>query len=235
MSKFTFDEQTLKVLANFSSINPSMLIEPERVSVMNVSKSVVGTFKFDTAYKFESFGLYDTADFLSVLSAMKKSQNMSIEDKDKFLLITSDNDRLTYYTTAKDMVTKVPSIDALFKDSNFEMEFSLPNDRLAIIKQMSSILKSKYIFFETDGKRVRVTVGDELESSTNNFEVFIETGIDINQLSEPVKLPIVDFKILTGDYTVKIAKKVVKGKSKFFSQWKNLNGVEYLISTEVSK
>lgn len=235
MSKFNFDEQTLKILGNFSTINPSMLVEPDRLSVMNLSKSVVGMYKFDKPYSFDSFGLYDTADFLSVLSAMKKSQNMNIEDKDKYLLITSDNDRLTYYTTAKDMILKVPDIDVLFKDANFEMEFSLPNDRLAIIKQMASILKSKFLFFETDNKRIRITVGDELESSSNNFEVFIETGIVKNELSESVKLPLADFKIINGDYTIKIANKIVKGKSKFFSQWKNLNGVDYLVATESSK
>ena len=235
MSKFTFDEQTLKVLSNFSTINPSMTIEPDCVSVMNLSKSIVGTYKFNTPYTFDSFGLYDTGDFLSVLSAMKKSQNMSIEDKGKYLSITSDNDRLTYYTTSKDMITKVPDIQVLFKDCTFEMEFSLPNDRLAIIKQMSSILKSKFLFFETDDKRIRITVGDELESSSNNFEVFIETGIVMNELSEPVKVSIADFKIINGDYTIKIARRTVKGKNKYFSEWKNLNGVDYLLSMEAIK
>lgn len=229
MTQFNFEETQLKVLANFATINPQMLIEPDKFSVISPSKSVLANYKFTTPFNFESFGLYNTSDFLSVLSAMKKAQ---IDVKDKLLYITSDSDKLTYYTSAKELVPKVPDTDSVFNSLIYDIDISLPADRLAIALKMSPLLKAEYMFFETDNKRVKITIGSELESSQNSFEILVEDGIKINQLSEPVRIALADFKVLPGEYKVGIAKKEVKGKFKYFSRWENLNGVTYFIATE---
>jgi hypothetical protein len=160
---------------------------------------------------------------------MKKAE---IEVEDKFLTITSDGDKLTYYTTAKNLVQEIPDVNALFNGATYQLDFQLPADRLAVMNKMVSILKSKYIFFESDGKLVRITIGDELESSSNNYELVIDDGIKVNCLTEPVKISIVDFKVLAGEYEIKIAKKEARGKTKYFSKWDNLNGATYLIGVE---
>lgn len=229
MSKFSFEESAIRVLANFASINPSMLVEPDKLTVMNIPKSIVASYPFEKPYDFDSFGLFDCADFLAVLSVMKKA---TIEVNDKCLTITADGDKLTYYTTAKNLIQEIPDVNVLFNGSTDQLDFALPADRLAVMNKMVSILKSKYIFFESDGKRVRITIGDELESSSNNYELLIEDGIKTNCLTEPVKISIVDFKVLAGEYNIKIAKKEARGKTKYFSKWDNLNGATYLIGVE---
>jgi len=231
--KFKFDDEELKILANFSGINQQMLVEPDKLSVISVSKAVLANYPFVNPYNFTEFGLYNTSDFLGLMLAMK---NAEIEVKPKCLSITSNSDKLTYYTTAPELVPKVPDTQKVFASLDYDLQLSIPADRLAIIMKMASMLKSKYMFFEKldlNGKSmVRITVGDELETSANNYELFIENGVVINNLTEAVRISMEEFKILQGEYEVGIARKEVKGKIKYFSKWANLNGVTYYIATE---
>lgn len=229
-TKFNFDEAQLKVLANFSSISQQMLVEPDKFSVMSVSKSIIANYPFTTPFDFESFGLYNTSDFIGVISAMKKSL---IEVKDKYLSITSDSDKLTYYTTAKELVPNVPDTTVVFNSLEESVELSLPADRLAVIMKMASMLKSKFMFIESatinNKQLVRITIGDELETSANSYELYIDDAT-INNLNEAVRISFDEFKLLGGEYKLSIGRKEVKGRMKYLSKWANLNGVTYFIA-----
>lgn len=221
MNKFTDHE--IKVFQNFSNINPSIVIEPDKVQVISIAKSVVGVYPFENPYNFEKFGIYEMSDFLSVLSVLDKPE---FEVLDKYLLIKgSNNDKVKYFTTAIDLMPKVPNVEEKFSKIDCELDFDLPIEKLTYINKMASIFKSKFIFFETVNKKIKITVGDELESSYNNYEIDIEDNIRSNKLDVPVKICMSDFKIMSGDYSVKISKKI--------SKWSNLNGVTYYIFCSV--
>jgi hypothetical protein len=221
MNKFIPDDKTTKILANFATINPSILIKPDQLEVLSTSKSVIAKYPFPTPFTFEPFGLYDLSDTLGILNAMTKPE---IEVCDKYInIIGSNDDKVKYFTTASELVPKVPSLNKKLATLTWGLEFQLTADKLAIIIKMASILKSKYLFFETDSKKIRITVGDELDSSCNNYEVFVGDGITTNNLTSPIKIAIVDFKVLPGEYEVKISERM--------TSWANLNGVTYYIST----
>lgn len=221
MANFTPDDKIIKIMANFASINPSMLIEPDKLAVMNNAKTVITRYMFDTPFTFEPFGFYDTSDALGIINAMHKPD---IEVNDKFInIVGANDDKVKYFTTAPDLVPKVPNVETGFLKLKCEQHFSLPADKLSIILKMSSILKSKFIFFETEGNKIRITVGDELESSGNNYDILVQDDIKINQSDAVIKIPLIDFKILPGEYNIQITKRTTK--------WENLNGVTYYIST----
>lgn len=220
---FTPDEKVVKIMANFASINASMVIEPDKLSVINNQSSVVAHYTFPTPFTFNPFGFYDTPDALGIINAMSKPE---IEVKEKFInIIGSNDDKVRYFTTASDLLPKVPDLEPKMSKVDWSLEFSLPADKLAILTKMAGILKSKFIFFETDEKRIRITLGNALESSGNNYELFITDGIKLNNLPDDtnVKIPMIDFKVLPGEYEVKISKRP--------SRWENLNGVVYYISS----
>lgn len=221
--QFMFSTSELKILGNFGSINQSIVINPDKIEVINVGSSVIAKYPYDTPYNFDSFGIYEISDFLGILNVLNKP---NIEVKDSYLnIIGSNNDKVRYFTTAKELIPKVPSIEEKFNKMNCELQFALPADKLAYIMKMASILKSKFIFFETENDRIRITVGDDLDSSANNYELYVEDGITNNVLDKPVKISIEDFKILAGEYEIKISKKI--------SRWTNLNNVVYYIFTSV--
>lgn len=228
---FTPDEKIVKILQNFSTINPSLLITPTELGVISNSKSVIAKYPFQTPFDFEPFGLYNAKDFLGILNAMSKP---TVEVQEKFVSIVGQNsDRVKYFTTASELVPKVPNMDISHPDFTVIMKFNLSSDRLAVIKKMSAILKSKFIFFETDNKRIRITLGDELESSGNNYEVEISDDIKVNILESVLKIPTCDFNVLDGEYEITIVSKTVKGNTRTFTSWENLNGVSYIIATAV--
>jgi len=227
MSKFNFDDAAIKVLANFAAFNQQMAIAPDRLSVHSANKAVLGSYKFDTPYTFEEFYVYDANDFLAFYNALKKP---SIEVKDKCIIMTNDAEqKLTYYTAVKEITPISPPFDNVFDGVDTLLDFSLPADKLAIITKMTSLINTTNVFFETKGKKILITVGEELESSANNFEVVIEDGIKQNQATEPIKLSVDNLKILAGEYTVKFGSKTNKTKVKHFSTWSNLNGANYMI------
>lgn len=220
---FSFDEKTIKILTNFATINPSMIIQPDKLAVINASESCVGFYEFPKSFDFEEFGLYEVPEFLSAISVFDKAPQIDV--KDKYLQITGEKDKLKYFTTAKNLLTEVPDVEDEFKKVQSGLEFTLPADKLAVINKFASILKAKFIFFETEKKKIRVTVGTELESSNNSYELFIEDDIKTNKLDKPVKISFEDFKILPGEYKIALAPEI--------SKWSNLNGAVYYLACSI--
>jgi len=218
VTPFMYTESEINCLKNFSTINTSMILEPDGFKVINNSKSVIGFCKFETPYEYEPFGIYETSEFLTALGAMDKPQ---VEVNAKYLNIVDGDASLKYFTTAKDLLPTVPDVGKKFDALECELEFTITADKLAFLLKMATILKSKYIFFESDKKKIRLTAGDELNSSSNNYEVTIEEGIKSNSLTAPVKVVLADFKIMPGAYTVKLSTKI--------SKWSNTNGIDYFI------
>jgi hypothetical protein len=217
---FNFTETEINVLKNFASINPSMVFEGTGFKVINNSKSVIGLYPFAKSYDFPTFGIYECSEFLTALGAMDKPQ---IEVEAKQITIVDGTNRLTYYTTATDLLPVVPDVGSKFSKLDCELEFTITADKLAYLLKMATILKSKYLFFESDKKCIRITAGDELATSQNNFEALIEGGITANRLTAPVKIILADFKILPGEYAVKLSPKI--------SKWSNLTGIDYFVGT----
>ena len=223
MSSFAFTETEINILKNFAGINPSMIVYSDRFEVLNNAKSVVGKYAFEKPYDFASFGIYEMSEFLSVLGALK---NPEIEVSDKFLTIKDGSSKTRYFTTAQDLLPKVPNIEKNFANVECDCVFDLPADKLASMFKMAAILKAQFVFFETDKKKVRITVADELESTNNSFEVTIEDGIKVNELKKSLKIPLSDLKILPGGYSVELS-------SAKISRWESNLGVNYYIGVAV--
>jgi hypothetical protein len=156
----------------------------------------------------------------------KAMQKPTIEVHDKYInIVGTNNDKVKYYTTASELLPKVPDFESKIKTVDWALKFQLTADKLAVIFKMVSTMKSKskYLFFETDGKAIRLTIGNELESSGNNYDIVITDGITANKATKVIKIPLVDFKILEGEYEVRVDERI--------TVWTNLSGVEYYIST----
>lgn len=218
---FMYSDSEINVLKSFSQINASMILNPGEFSVINNSKSVIGEYKFEKEYDYESFGIYEASEFLTALGAMDKPV---IEVDAKSLTIIDGEAKLKYFTTAKDLLPAVPDVGKKFATLDCELDFTISADKLAFLLKMATILKSKYLFFETEKKKIRITAGDELtNSSSNNYAVDISEGIKANKLDGAIKIVLADFKIMPGAYEVKLSSKI--------SRWTGTNGVVYYIGT----
>ncbi len=226
MTPFSFDEKTLKILSNFASIHSSMVIQKDKLSVVNNSNSCIGLYNFPEPYDFNEFGLYDTQEFLSAISVFETFPEINV--KDNYLDISSKENKLKYFTTAKELIPKVIDLEDQFNKLDPDLVFNLSADKLALINKISSIIKSKYVFFESRKKKILITVCNELESSNNSYELYID-DIEVNNLEKPVKIELDNFKMLPGEYKIEMKVK----NSKMMSRWSNLNGVKYFIAGSI--
>jgi hypothetical protein len=185
---------------------------------------------FDEPLDFsDEIGIYDSSEFLGILSFYK---NPEIKNFDKYVTITEGNSKATYFKTAKELLPKVlvqqkftpDDIKARLDKIGCELQFTLTAEKINMLIKMASIMKSEFVFFETDESKIRITVGNELESSNNNWEITIDSeNITNNSLENPVKLSVMEFKFVPSDYDVKVS-------SKGMSYWKSVSGIEYFIA-----
>lgn len=221
-----FNETEISVLKNLAAINPSQIIYPNGFEVMKNSQSVLAKYEFANPYEFEAFGIYDLPEFLSLLGAFK---DPTVEIKQKKIIITEGAQRATYITNPIEVMPHVPlaKVEEHFSKIEPELDFDLTADKLATIFKMAGIMKAEYLFFESDAKRIRITLANSLESSDNMYEVIVKDGIRSNDLGETtIKIPIIDMKHFPGDYTVKIS-------SKRISRWENMNGIIYYVGCAI--
>lgn len=231
-TSFKMPEKIVSVLKNFSQLNPSLVISPDKVEVISTHKSAIGTYTFDEPLPMEDvMGLYDTSEFLSILS-IYKTPDLTVSEKK--VIISEGSSKVIYFTTASSLLPKVlvqnkynaDDIRTRINSLECEIDFVLPAEKLNMLLKMSSLLKSESIFFESVDGIIRITVGDQLESSNNTWEIDITTDVNASTLEGALKLNVSDLRLIPSDYKVKISS---KGMSSFVSSL----GVEYFIGVFV--
>ena len=227
--KFTFPDKVKEVLKNFTMIHPSMVVYPNKVEVINYAKSVIGTYNFDEEMPFEGeIGIVETNELLSILNTFKEA---TIAKSEKYLAIAQGNFRTKYFTTAKMLLPKVlihgkhskEDITSKLDQIGPELDIVLSAENLAVLIKTSNLLKSKFIFFETDGDDVKITVGNDINSSSNSNTLTLKPeDIKVNKLPKVVKINMNDIHLMPLDHEIKI-------HSAGITYWKNSVGVEYII------
>jgi hypothetical protein len=225
---FKLNEKTMAVLKNFSQINPQIYVEAGKIEVINGAYSSLGCFIFDEPLPIkDGMGLYEVNEFIAIMSAYK---NPEITQHDGYIIISDGNLKTKYHTTARTLMPKVLIQQKYSSDDirnrmgslGAELEFVLPAEKLNFLLKMANLTKAEFMFFESDGDKIRITVGDALESSGNTHDVTIDADIKTNCLKTPVKCNMAEFKLLPADYTAIIA-------SKGLTYWKSDLGIEYFI------
>ena len=239
MKQFQLTNETMQVLKNFTQINPSFLIKSTEAIVRNQAKNCVAIYRFPEPLEMdvEAFGLYEFNDFISIISAFK---NPTLSVNDSYILITEAKSKMKYFTTPLDMIpcnqkpilkyvegTKVYTTEQKFSNVSIELDFVIPQEKLNILLKMVSLMKTESVFFESVEDAVRITVGNELESSHNTWEMTIDTDIKINNLDgKALKIGVSELKLLPADYNVKMSTMGV-------SCWTSNIGVVYYVGLDV--
>lgn len=231
---FKFSEKTMAVLKNFSQINPQIYIEADKVEVINGSFSLLGSYHFDEPLPVkDGIGIYEINEFIAILSAYK---NPDITLHEGYVVISDGSSKSQYWTTARNLLPKVliqqkytsDDVRSRLGSIGCELEFILPAEKLNFLLKMAALQKAEYIFFESDGEKIRITVGDALESTNNTHDTTIDVDIKTNKLAAPVRCNMAEFKLMPADYTATIS-------SKGITYWKSALGVEYFIGCTTVK
>ena len=213
--------QTLQVLKNYSSINPSISVKAGNVlCTISTNKNIFA--KTSVAETFPApFAIYDLQQFLGVVSIF---DDPDFQFNEKSVTISSGSKSIEYIYASEDTIV-APSESVIQKISvtDPEVEFTLPTQTLSEVLKATSILQLQSISVVGKDGAVNVVVADPKNPSSNKFSVDVDgqSSADVNMIFNAENL-----KMIPGDYSVKIS-------SKGISSFKNDKlDLEYFIAVD---
>lgn len=226
--KFKYNEEELKVLKNFSTINPNMVVLPDKFAVINgAKKSVVGYYTFDTPYDYEPYGIHNLPEFLTLVQL----DDYELEVSDKYVEVSypSSKSSTKYNLTDNEFLPEVGNISSKFEQLDVELDFDLTGEKLNTLKKVVNVLRHERIYFQTFEDTILMTSTNKslLHAEKPHSIVIDSKANDIreNSLPEDVILyvNVEELHVMEGDYKVKIS---AKGISKWENQFMD---VQYFI------
>ncbi len=212
-------DDTLKVLQNFASVNPNLVLKPgQKVKTISEAKNILAIAEITEDFPTE-FGVYDLNEFLSVHGLI---ENAALSFDDKSLTMASGDQKIKYYFAETDILTQ-PTKDIIMPDA--EVGINLTEQVLDQIKKAASVLGHMELLLSGTNGLITASVLDIKDATANTFDIVVDKDNSCKeQFNFVVNIP--NLKLLSGDYFVSIS-------SKLISNWQNTNyPVEYFIALE---
>ena len=212
-------DDTLKVLQNFASVNPNLVLKPgQKVKTISEAKNILAIAEITEDFPTE-FGVYDLNEFLSVHGLI---ENAALSFDDKSLTMASGDQKIKYYFAETDILTQ-PTKDIIMPDA--EVGINLTEQVLDQIQKAASVLGHMELSLSGTNGLITASVLDIKDATANTFDIVVDKDNSCKeQFNFVVNIP--NLKLLPGDYFVSIS-------SKLISNWQNTNyPVEYFIALE---
>jgi hypothetical protein len=217
-----FSENTINILKNFASINPSILVKPGNV-IQTVAISNGGIFasaSVEESFPLQ-FAIYKLPEFLGILSLFKDPE---VEFTKHAIRIRQGNQYINYTMADASMVVAPPDGKQISLAS-VDVEFDITGDSIQRLIKAAAILQLPNICVKGDGEKITITATDVKTPTANEF------SLDIGVTDKVFNMVfIVDniIKLISNDYNVKIS-------SKGISKFENFdNHITYFIANEAS-
>jgi hypothetical protein len=206
---------TLNILKNFSSINPSIAInEGNVIRTISPSKTILAKAEVDTEFP-TRFAIYNLSRFISTVSLF---DNPILKFGPNSVEITDGNRTTRYVYADESTITKAPERD--LPVPSIEVSFDLTQEHFKEIEKAASVLSLPEIaVFGEDGKILLKAI----DSKNNSGDVY---SIEVGETSKEFRAyyRVENIKIIPDTYNVSIGS---RGISKFVGKQ-----AEYWIAVE---
>jgi len=216
------NENTLKVLQNFASINPNMLIrEQNTLNSLSGGKSILAEATLDQDFP-KRFGLYDMGEFLSVISILD-DHHLTFNDDH---LVVSDGTGLNsckYYYASEEILTFTEKSITLPDEV---AKFNINSTTLNRLRRAASALGHEKMSILPSENGIKLSVVDVTDPTSNSFDLIVPGSSDIDDFKLVANIG--NLKMIEGDYEVSIS-------SKMITEWKKDTGdIKYIVALEPS-
>ena len=197
--------ETVSILKNFASINPSMLVKAGQIlATVCPSKRILAESKVVEEFPRE-FAIYDLSKFLGILSLFK---DPTLEFEDTHIVISSSGNggsrSVKYFYSNPEFITN--KADKKVKMPELALEFDLPSDDLQSILRAASVLQAPDVCIVSENKELGIRVCDKKNPTANSWYLSLNTATDIDFC---FWFAVDTLKMMPGDYKVQVAKKAV--------------------------
>ena len=209
--------ETLNVLKNFSTINPSIVVKEGKIlETISSSKTIKAKAKVTTEFP-KRFAMYNLNKFISMLSFY---QNPEVRFNDNSLTVFQGSEETHLPYSDEATIIKVPEKE--IKLPSVDVSVSITNDNIKNVEKALGLLSVPEILITGDGTSVSLQAADSKNPTGDVHSIKIgETNKTFRAIFKAENI-----KVLPGDYSVEVC-------SKGISRWFN-NDVEYFIAVESS-
>lgn len=209
---------TITILKNFSSINPSIYIRKGNIlRTIAMSGNIAASAKIDDEFETD-FAIYDLNQFLN---GLKLYENPELDfSKEKCVLIKQGKHKITYRLTDPTLIFSAEDRD--IKLPSKEVCFILTEDNFEKLLKASSVFGLPDFSVVGENGEISLQVSQKENSSSNQVSINVgETDEDFVMNFKTENL-----KIIPGNYEVVISKQLI-------SQFTNQNfDLTYFIGLE---
>jgi len=220
MSKVKLSKETLDILANYASINPSIVVSAGN-QLRTISNAEHILSKYTCTEEFpKDFAIYDLSNFLNVITLF---QDPTLDfTNDNYVTIRSGSRYSKYYFSNPEITLKAaPNRDV--KIPGFDVQFDVAENDIKALKKAANIFNLEDMAIASVEGKVVATVCDLEDETSNTYEQSFQ-GDATGDFS--VNMKVENLVLLPGDYEVSIATAGI-------SQWKNkIMDLVYYIALE---
>ena len=196
--------ETVSVLKNFASINPSLLVKAGRtIATVCASKRIVAEAVVEEEFPRE-FAIYDLSKFLGILSLFK---DPVLEFKETHLTISTDGKggerSVNYYYTNPEFITN--KADRKVKMPTIALAFDLSSDDLQSLLRAASVLQAPDMAIVSEDGQLSIKVCDKKNPTANSWHYHLAESDEKFCFWFSVDT----LKMMPGNYRVSVGEKVV--------------------------
>jgi len=195
-----FTKETVAILKNFAAINSNLMLRKGKaLSTINAAKNVFATATITEELPAD-FGIYDTNEFLGVLSLFADPE---VTFAKNHALFKEGNSSVKFYSADESVLT-IPGA----KPFNFpspELEFNLTAVHLANIQKTAGILRATDVSIEGKDGVLSVLVSDLKNPAANSYN--LEIGATDKTFTANLKIE--NIRLMAVDYAVSISSKKI--------------------------
>ena len=212
-------DNTLNLLKNFSSINPSLLFKQgNSLRTMSVAKNILAEVEIVEEFP-NDFAIYDLNQFLNTLN-LHKDPELDFTNG-SYVTIREGKTRSKYFFADPNVIVAPP--DRELKLPSEDVCFEMNSDHLSKIMKASAILQLSDLSVVGEAGVVKMVARDKKNDTSHDFSIIVgETEDDFC-----FNFKVENIKILPGSYEVVISKDLL---TRFVCKDYNLT---YFISLEL--
>ena len=195
-----FSTDTLSVLKNFSTINPSIVFKPGSVvRTISPQKTVMAAATIDETVETQA-GVYDLSRFLSTLALFDNPDVVFGQDR---FSIKGGRSELRYTYTSESLMVTPPEKDIVVPDP--EVSVSIKWQDIKNVLRAAGVLQLPEIAFIGDGNSVTMSAVDSKTSTADNYNTVVAEGISTDPFNMIIKTD--NLKLVPADYEVTLSSK----------------------------
>ena len=195
-----FSSETLSVLKNFSTINPSIVFKPGSVvRTISPQKTVMAAATIGETVETQA-GVYDLSRFLSTLALFENHDVMFGQDR---LTIKGGASTLSYTYTSESLMVTPPEKDIVVPDP--EVTINIKWQDIESVRQAAGVLQLPEIAFIGDGSTITMSAVDSKTSTADNYNTVVADGTGLDSFNMIIKTD--NLKLVPADYEVTLSSK----------------------------